>query len=331
MKDKLHDLATLLSPLTSPIHLHSFKPLHEIKPHTLWQSYGYIKFNPTTESQEIAQDIVRFIQREDIQQELAIHKEEITGKSYQAAFDNPDWHILKQRYIQYIQSLLPTFLPNWKPNLPNAHHNTFKILSSATGDGEQLVHWDSNNWNDLSWGGCYMSIAFYCVDTDSTALPNFDAKLLSIPPNKQSTAKKLAYLLDKQFYHSIPVAPGTVIIFSHRTPHYGVTNKSLHDRIVLFLMITDESDEQNSNQDDQQYNYINYIEDAYGPFSLQHMIALLETQQHNQFTRVDEKYDFHKAEQSLKNTMKNTTSSISDMMNIGKETFEKHKKRKRKQ
>ena len=106
-----------------------------------------------------------------------------------------------------------------------------------------------------------------------------------------------AYLLDSEWFHSIPVHPGDMMILWQSIPHFGVRNNStLLPRIGLFsILSSDDSDD----QDEYQYFRWMYIADAYGNDSRQYAEALVQGKQHDPLKRMDGQ-SYRRARETLK-------------------------------
>jgi len=109
---------------------------------------------------------------------------------------------------------------------------------------------------------------------------------------------RCAYLLSPEWFHSVPVHAGDMMVFSQSIPHFGVRNRNQHHtRIVLFSQLSTNPKEDDENQ----YFSWMYVRDAYGPMSLRFAQALVEAKQ---YTPVERYYDEQIREQAVKALIK---------------------------
>jgi hypothetical protein len=104
------------------------------------------------------------------------------------------------------------------------------------------------------------SFLVYCPEVPgahSTAMPRYPYSALDpirlvsdedspdFKPGKQACAR----LLDREWFHSVPVAAGDVMIFSQRVPHFGTASPVSAPRMALFSMLSQyEGDNQDAFQ-----------------------------------------------------------------------------------
>ena len=110
------------------------------------------------------------------------------------------------------------------------------IIISDPGKGLQRVHYDIKDYNTAS--KCYSCI-MYCKHGDSTAVPSTPLAEL----------RELIYMLVKEKHHQIEITiirperfiiksvePGEILVFQSNVPHYGVTNYTDSERVVIFSL-----------------------------------------------------------------------------------------------
>lgn len=170
-----------------------------------------------------------------------------------------------QNQVQLLKQQTESLFRNRLDQLNIYHSMLFlssaKFLVSDYNEGEQPKHWDSNIYENVT---CLL----YCTDCMSTSLPIFPSNLLGASEfDNVQLLRNQAFLLQQQFFHSIPVQAGTIIMFKHSTPHSGVMNDNLNDqRIVLFSMLSNTPDNFNSNQDAYQLFEWQFMKEAYKPY-----------------------------------------------------------------
>ena len=147
-----------------------------------------------------------------------------------------------------------------------------KLLTAATGQGGQAVHWDAANGPTAP--AARYSVILYCsTGANSTAMPRWP--LSAFAPNMKSrpSMQQYAEFLSPDWFHSVPVFPGDMMIFSQRTPHFGTSNPSPLPRVALFGILSASA---SMSQDQFQMYRWRYMEEAYGPRSLAFARALVD-------------------------------------------------------
>ena len=141
-----------------------------------------------------------------------------------------------------------------------------KLLVAAPGDGQQVPHWD--NPDGYSLQAVRLSVILYCTHSNSTAMPTFPETTFprdtyphaaSFAPEEEQNRLLLQQhgarlqpaepFLQPSHFHHVSVQPGDIMIFSQRTPHFGVANVAAQPRIVLFSMLSDTQAESGVDQD----------------------------------------------------------------------------------
>lgn len=146
-----------------------------------------------------------------------------------------------------------------------------KLLTATTGNGGQAIHWDAIEGPAAP---DRYSVILYCsAGAQSTAMPRFPLSAFTPDVTSPASMRQFAHLLDTDWFHSVPVFPGDMMIFSQRVPHYGTENPSLSPRIALFGLL---STSFARSQDKFQMFRWRYMEEAYGPQSLQFAHALVD-------------------------------------------------------
>lgn len=164
---------------------------------------------------------------------------------------------------------------------------TPKLLVSAPGKGEQLVHWD-----DTEPSADKITILLAVSNgVHSTFLPRFAREQLQpivLPKAEDGVTedeieaaraqmRKNAYLLDKSFYHNIPMLPGDMLVLRHTVSHYAPPNTLkgalASPRVMLFSMLASDL---NPAQDKYQRFMWHYVYDAFGAESPEYAQALID-------------------------------------------------------
>jgi hypothetical protein len=148
----------------------------------------------------------------------------------------------------------------------------FKVLSAAPGKGRQVLHWDIQRPEPHQPGANTISVIMYCTPCQSTAVPRFPASQLNWPPEEKDRLQAKAFLLEDQFYHSVPVQAGTLLLMRQSTPHFGMANTNQRcDRVVLFDMLSPETTD---NQGTTQFFKWMFIREAFGTRDLRFAACL---------------------------------------------------------
>ena len=146
-----------------------------------------------------------------------------------------------------------------------------KLLTAAPGQGGQAIHWDAVQGPAAP---ARYSVLMYCsVGAQSTAMPRWPLSAFTPDMTNPASMRQFAPLLSPEWFHSVAVFPGDMMIFSQRTPHFGTENPSLTPRIVLFGLLSESSA---VSQDKFQMFRWRYMEEAYGPQSERFALALVE-------------------------------------------------------
>lgn len=152
-----------------------------------------------------------------------------------------------------------------------------KLLTSAPEAGRQGVHWDCKGGHLVH---NKLSCVLYCTMTHSTALPRFPQN--QFVSDNPAELRRNAYLLDPEWYHSVPVFAGELAIFLQHVPHFGVRNRSSQNRVVLFTMLSPSNE---AAQDDHQFFRWMFMAEAFGTNSKQFAEALVENKQYSPLQR----------------------------------------------
>ena len=160
-----------------------------------------------------------------------------------------------------------------------------KLLVASPRKGAQVVHWDSiDGWMARD----QLSILLYCTDgCQSTSLPRFSTRR-EFPWTEESVARyelqQKAHLLDSDWYHSVTITAGQVLIFRDSVPHFGTRNGLTGiDRRVFFSMM---SPSRSDDQDASQIFKWSYIADAFGEESLEYARALVDARKFKPLLRL---------------------------------------------
>jgi len=107
----------------------------------------------------------------------------------------------------------------------------------------------------------------------STALPTFvtndDLSFSSDP----AAMRRVAHLLQREYYSSTPAQPGEAVLFRLSTPHFGVANTMPQgNRVVLFGLLSPSPE---PGQDALQVFPWLYARYAFGPRSLEYALSLV--------------------------------------------------------
>jgi len=216
------------------------KPLLRLasQPAELWKSYGYALLPACAKAQNCIETVGQLLERGGND----IGNEEIAGRVIQlnlAAVVAPRLQkCLKSQWRQLVRNALRSVGEDLAGRAPLNDH---KLLLAAPGRGSQSVHWDVPAPDDEHPQRAHcISVLLYCTATMSTALPRFPSSLLSWPLIDPVRGASLTFLAQPQWFHSIDVEAGSVLLLRCATPHYGVANPSsaLGARRVLFDLIT---------------------------------------------------------------------------------------------
>lgn len=258
--------------------LKNFSPLTDVKSvGQQWKDYGFALFQPDEGTKGLAKAV------ESLTQDRQLHTERphlkklqtrIAGLTLQTALSglrSPGVRLLKKQFRDLVRSRMAQLggFPSVGGPLQLKFAGT-KSLVSSFGSGEQMIHWDSHQ---LSVGNTSVTCILYCTDTDSTLLPRFRT-LLEFPGlNVQRNDPSRAFLLDRNFFHSVPVKAGSLLLFRHFVPHAGVRSNSRDQhRVLLFDMFThSHHDMPNPNQ---QYFHWHFLRDSFGRNSKEFLNAI---------------------------------------------------------
>ena len=114
--------------------------------------------------------------------------------------------------------------------------STRKLLVAEEGLGQQVLHWDE--WKGPDVDPNTTSVITMCSQGMSTVVPRFPLAAFTPKMNSPASLKKFAYLLEPEWFHSVPVGPGDVLIFSQRIPHWGPKNLAADARLAAFCMLS---------------------------------------------------------------------------------------------
>ena len=267
----------------------------------MWQQYGYALLPATPASRQLAERVARLVADEQATEEINKHdaavaaekgggensslfaRQIIAGQVQQLSYNSlpPSDAVTPacQDISEQLRAVMETaLLQVQEPSKGRVPLLSWKVLLAQAEQGEQAVHWDSE-----SNGMEHMSFLLYCTPTHSTSLPRFPSLTFSAAPQDKGIGKQQAFLLEKQFFHNVPVQTGDMLILSHDTPHFGSSHSSSlssPSRIVLLDMYSRLSSSEQPVQDDQQWFSWQYIH-WYFEDKLRTALALLT---HKQFT-----------------------------------------------
>jgi hypothetical protein len=269
----------------------------------MYQLYGFCLSPPTADSLELAQLMLKI-------KEQALSCEEKVGKRRKVAAESATstpkgWLEIAGEVISFdvkemleadvatrgrIMELRDRIIQHmWKMTGRSAAGRKSlcrdKILVARPGVGRQAVHWDAPIPVRIVPDGS-LSMIIYCTYTDSTALPRFPSCVLSWPRDDDASNQAHAFLLHPDFFHSVPVTPGTILIFDQSTPHFGVENVSkTDDRVALFDIISEIPDAKVKSQDEYQYYVWEFVRDCFGIDSDEFVYSVLQNWKHNPISR----------------------------------------------
>jgi ectoine hydroxylase-related dioxygenase (phytanoyl-CoA dioxygenase family) len=123
-------------------------------------------------------------------------------------------------------------------SVPNVSHlllHEMTLLRSTTSRGEQAIHFDITDYELARQ--CFICI-LYCVDTDSTAVPDSDLSALrnTFKEDEEIVTDDEAALLSDERLVSPRVDAGAMLTFNGALPHKARSNKDAHTRIVVFAL-----------------------------------------------------------------------------------------------
>ena len=117
------------------------------------------------------------------------------------------------------------------------HVSARSLLAAEPGRGRQVLHFDG--WEGPDIAPDTLSVLTFCSNpATSTFLPRFS--LAHFQPNMSDPAsmQDFSYLLEPQWYYSVAVQPGDMLIFSQRIPHWGPENTASVPRLAAFCQVS---------------------------------------------------------------------------------------------
>jgi hypothetical protein len=112
-----------------------------------------------------------------------------------------------------------------------------KIVSMATGKGQQEIHYDIPDY-DLATQ-CY-TVLLYLAPTLSTAVSSLPLEKIRQTFSSSDALPSSAALniLTRKMFYSTRVETGDAMMFRCDVPHFGVANPDAHTRYVAFMMFS---------------------------------------------------------------------------------------------
>ena len=150
--------------------------------------------------------------------------------------------------------------------------NGAKLLQAKKGKGQQALHWDSGKWSAHPGISCLL----YLSDGEYSARFPRGAHDDIHPRYRAEKIRPNAWQLMEDFFHSVPVEVGTIVVFKHSVPHGGSAARG-KERIVLFDELSWRKKVPNKERD-RQYFIWNWARDVFGRNSEEEM-ALIERHQ----------------------------------------------------
>lgn len=139
-------------------------------------------------------------------------------------------------------------------------------------------------------------------------MPRFLPQHLYCADGDAQSMRDKAYLLSEEWFHSVPLQPGDMLVFKQSVPHFGVRNQSIQPRMMLFTMLVpeekeeeekaEEEDEDADMQEDEvkelesdEYQFFRwmYMSEAYGEKSLEFAQSLVHDKHNNPLGRYPSK------------------------------------------
>ena len=132
---------------------------------------------------------------------------------------------------------------SFAPNASSYTRHASKLLVAAPGKGEQTVHWDQM---DGPVPTTATTMLLFCRDgVKSSAVPLFlpsDLQHVDMEeefPDTPTMRSVYPLLNASEWFHSMDVEAGDVLVFSQLLPHFGTANPLAHGpRTVLFTMFS---------------------------------------------------------------------------------------------
>lgn len=144
-----------------------------------------------------------------------------------------------------------------------------KLLIAYGEDGLQALHWDHADGPKANETRV-SCLLFLSNEKRSTAMPRFQPHL-HFPPGSDPSPEHVPFL-SNEWYHSVTVHLGDLLLFQQSVPHYGVANAGVQPRIALFTALSSSVE---AGQDDYQLFRWSYIEHAFGSDSREFAEALI--------------------------------------------------------
>lgn len=211
---------------------------YESSPEECWQHYRYALYRATDYSRQLARDLAALFECCPSGAEI------IAGGVHQ--YNMGAWSVFQNSKIQRrLNDLFRLRLGDLGVKPPEAGtplcHLAQKMLAAPSGKGLQAIHWDALNG---PWDAVHRtSVVFYTTDgAQTTAMPRWPWAQFQ-PADTKESKKAFAWMLSRDYFHSVPAHPGDIMIFSQRVPHYGTPNPTAKPRQALFSMFSPFDDE----------------------------------------------------------------------------------------
>ena len=273
--------------------LRSSVPLRDASPALLYEMMGAALFPPTAAMELVARGMRALAEQHGLQQ-VAEHapslrraQRVIAGGVVQTPLttlrklEDEQTAMLEQLELQFhleVTARYAQLMPG--ADLSALRFSGSKALVCAPNTGEQMLHWDSTRWAPDNQE---VTALLYCTPCDSARLPRFcvheqlPLELTGATQADHDTRASRGFLLSDDYFHSVPVLPGTLLLFRHAAPHAGTANRTAHNRIALFDMVVPRKDPPPASE---QYFSWHYVRDAAGECSAQFADALRANSQH---------------------------------------------------
>lgn len=220
-----------------------------------------------------------------------------------------EWKKLNEMRFALYQAALEILGINFI--LPKNYMKFPKILDSEYEKGEQIPHLDGGEaLLELLYNR--LSITFSLRKQKSTALPIFtDARSKDLLARELVDRRKHSKLLNRDYFHSVDLEAGSLLIFRQHLFHFGVANlNSAQSRLVFFDIL---SDSKSQYQDDAQYRPWQWMAEAFGEGSIEWLNCLIHYSKDDPlsyFVNDMAKEQFEQVSKSIKEVLKLLKTSI---------------------
>ena len=140
----------------------------------------------------------------------------------------------------------------------NYKWNGAKLLQAKHGRGLQALHWDSGKWSTHQGISCLL----YLTDGEYSARFPRGPHSEIHPRFAAAKVRPHAWQLEEQYFHSVPVQAGTIVVFKHSVPHGGTAAQGA-ERLVLFDELSWGAPVPDKDRD-RQYFIWNWARDVFG-------------------------------------------------------------------